>query len=211
MRIALAQIDARLGDIEGICARIESQAVLAHDQGADLLCVPAPLMTGLAPGSLTDNPNYEHALIAGLRDVARQLETLDMEAIVPAPVGLEHMPLIEVFLLRDGRVIPLRSVFAAARNGSGEELWLPPVFDVRGVRLAVTFDVERDVPNLPTGCDLALYIQTAPFQMDDEATTGVAAVADGHVAEAARSRGYGWLTWRRWAGLTTLSLPEARM
>lgn len=189
MRIALAQIDARLGDIEGICARIGSQAALAHDQGADLLCVPAPLMTGLAPGSLTDNPNYEHALIAGLRDVARQLETLDMEAIVPAPVGFEHMPLIEVFLLRDGRVIPLRSVFAAARNGSDEELWLPPVFDVRGVRLAVTFDVERDVPNLPTGCDLALYIQTASFQMDDEATTGVAAVADGHVAEAARSRG----------------------
>ena len=43
MKLALAQIDMRLGDIEGICGRIEDQARLAHERGARVLCVPAPL------------------------------------------------------------------------------------------------------------------------------------------------------------------------
>ena len=211
MRIALAQIDARLGDIEGICARIGSQAALAHDQGADLLCVPAPLMTGLAPGSLTDNPNYEHALIAGLRDVARQLETLDMEAIVPAPVGFEHMPLIEVFLLRDGRVIPLRSVFAAARNGSGEELWLPPVFDVRGVRLAVPLTWSVTYRICPQGATWRSTSRRRRFRWTTRQRRGLPPWPTDTLPRPRAAAGYGWLTWRRWAGLTTLSLPEARM
>lgn len=33
MKLALAQIDMRLGDIEGICGRIEDQARLAHERG----------------------------------------------------------------------------------------------------------------------------------------------------------------------------------
>ena len=39
MKLALAQIDMRLGDIEGICGRIEDQARLAHERGARVLCV----------------------------------------------------------------------------------------------------------------------------------------------------------------------------
>ena len=38
MKLALAQIDMRLGDIEGICGRIEDQARLAHERGARVLC-----------------------------------------------------------------------------------------------------------------------------------------------------------------------------
>ena len=37
MKLALAQIDMRLGDIEGICGRIEDQARLAHERGARVL------------------------------------------------------------------------------------------------------------------------------------------------------------------------------
>lgn len=49
MKLALAQIDMRLGDIEGICGRIEDQARLAHERGARVLCVPAPLFMGAMP------------------------------------------------------------------------------------------------------------------------------------------------------------------
>lgn len=51
MKLALAQIDMRLGDIEGICGRIEDQARLAHERGARVLCVPAPLFMGAMPGA----------------------------------------------------------------------------------------------------------------------------------------------------------------
>lgn len=49
MKLALAQIDMRLGDIEGICGRIEDQARLARERGARVLCVPAPLFMGAMP------------------------------------------------------------------------------------------------------------------------------------------------------------------
>lgn len=51
MKLALAQIDMRLGDIEGICGRIEDQARLAHERGARVLCVPAPLFMAPCPGA----------------------------------------------------------------------------------------------------------------------------------------------------------------
>ena len=51
MKLALAQIDMRLGDIEGICGRIEDQARLAHERGARVLCVPAPLFMGALPAA----------------------------------------------------------------------------------------------------------------------------------------------------------------
>ena len=66
MKLALAQIDMRLGDIEGICGRIEDQARLAHERGARVLCVPAPLFMGAMPGGLVGAADFEHDMLAGL-------------------------------------------------------------------------------------------------------------------------------------------------
>lgn len=44
MKLALAQIDMRLGDIEGICGRIEDQARLAHERGARVLWRSGPAL-----------------------------------------------------------------------------------------------------------------------------------------------------------------------
>ena len=82
MRIALAQIGARLGDFDGICSRVEQQVYLAQDAGADLLCVPAPLMCGVTPGALVDYPNYEHDL----------LRALDRLAAICDAAGVVHRP-----------------------------------------------------------------------------------------------------------------------
>ena len=70
MKIALAQIDMRLGDIEGVCARIESQAILAHEQEADLLAVPVPLLAGILPGSLIEVEDFEHDMVSALSALA---------------------------------------------------------------------------------------------------------------------------------------------
>ena len=61
MKLALAQIDMRLGDIEGICGRIEDQVRLAHERGARVLCVPAPLFMGALPGGLDHQPGQQSA------------------------------------------------------------------------------------------------------------------------------------------------------
>lgn len=180
MNIALAQIDMRLGDIEGICARAESQAVLAKERGADLLCVPAPLMAGIVPGGLIEASNYENDLVRSLERLAARLKELEVVALVPAVVSYGGAPLFEVFVLDRGRAVPARTMLALRRERTGDDLWAPPVFDVAGVRVAVTFDALRDLEELPRGCDLMVYFQANAFDVHDEASSAVASVADGH-------------------------------
>ena len=165
MLVALAQIDMQLGDIEGICARIANQAELAHEQ--------------VLPGAMIDNANYEHDLIAGLEGLAAVFAHLNMVGLVPAVVSCEGAPLFEVFMLKEGRVIPVRSLLARRRQVS-DELWAPPIFDIDGTRIAVSFDVLRDIELLPAGCDLIIFFQANAFDITNEASCAVAAVADGY-------------------------------
>lgn len=178
MNIALAQIDMRLGDIEGICSRIADQVRLAAEQGAQLLCVPAPLLGGVLPGALTEYANYEHDVIRALVALASQVEATGVVCLVPAIVPYDGGSLFEVFMIREGRVVPTRLTLAQFR-GDGGAAWVPPVFDVAGTRVAVTFDLARDITELPTGCDLVVFFQVSGFDMTDETTAAVASVSDG--------------------------------
>ena len=165
MKLALAQIDMRLGDIEGICGRIEDQARLAHERGARVLCVPAPLFMGAMPGGLVGTADFEHDMLTGLTGVAERIQELDMICIVPAAVSFEGQPLLDYMMLKDGHVVPARSSIALQRGGNGDARWAPPVFDVDGVRIAVIFDLDRELEMLPTGVDLIAYTWWGPIDL----------------------------------------------
>lgn len=192
MKIALAQIDMRLGDIEGICARIESQAILAKGQGADVVCTPAPLFSGVMPGSLIEAENYEHDLISALTQLARHLDDIGISALVPAVVNYEGASLFEVFVIEGGRVAPSRTALTYRRDRSSEDLWSPPVFDIAGVRVALSFDALGDLPGLPSGCDLMIYFQANAFSVNNEISSAVASIADGHFTQDVARKGV-WL------------------
>lgn len=188
MKIALAQIDVRLGDIEGVCSRIESQVALAAERGAQLLCVPAPLFAGILPGALIECADYEHDLLAGLQRVAAAAERAGVICLVPAPISYDGSPLFEIFLLKDGRVVPARLTLARRREGAQADLWTPPAFDVAGTRVVASLDFDRDIEGLPSGCDLFVYFQVNGFDASNEPTVAVASVPDGHfVQEVARA------------------------
>ncbi|MDO4436844.1 MAG: hypothetical protein Q4B77_02705 [Coriobacteriaceae bacterium] len=179
MKLALAQINERLGDFDGICSRIEKQALLAHEAGADLLCMPAPLFCGVTPASFAEYPNYEHDLLRHLRQVALAVEPLGIACLVPAVLALEAGQLFEVFLLREGRVVPLRLTMIRHHDELPVSPWSPPIFEVAGTRVAATFDVMRDIDSIPGGCDLVVYFCVNGFDASDETTAAVAAVSDG--------------------------------
>ena len=120
MKLALAQIDMRLGDIEGICGRIEDQARLAHERGARVLCVPAPLFMGAMPGGLVGTADFEHDMLAGLTGVAERIQELDMICIVPAAVSFEGQPLLDymtVMWCRRVRALPCSVARTTTRVG----------------------------------------------------------------------------------------------
>ena len=192
MRIALAQIDMRLGDIEAVCSRVADQAQLAARARADLLCIPAPLLSGVVPGSLVDYPNYEHDLVVGLKRLAARVEETGVACLVPAVVSCEGGSLFEVFLLREAQAVPLRSALFRVRQDTPLDPWLPPVFDIAGTRVAVTYDFDRDVAELPPGCDLLVYFQVNAFDASDVMSAPAAAIADGGYARALERAGV-WL------------------
>ena len=180
MKIAIAQVDMRLGDIDAICGRLESQAVIAHEQGARLLCAPAPLLTGTMPGMLMASRGFMHDMLSGLSALSERVALLDIALLVPAVVEYQGTALFETFLLRKGRVVPIRALAALRGERAGEDLWQPPVFAVDGLRCAPVFDFERDIDLVPTGCDVVIYFQAAPFCAARAESAAVASVADGH-------------------------------
>ena len=189
MRLALAQVDMRLGDVEGICARIEEQAALAHAQGASLVALPAPLFAGVLPGSLVESGAY-------MRDVLRELAELAgrvaATCLVPIAAVYDGVPFFEVVMLKEGRVVPMRTACAMARGGSSDDVWAPPAFDVEGVRVGVTFDAARDMEHMPGGCDLVIYFQVNGLDVTCEETSAVASVRDGKFRDLAEKGGM-WL------------------
>lgn len=182
MKVALAQIDVRLGDIDEIAERLERQASLAAAQGAELLCVPAPLLTGAAPGALVENVDFEHDVLSMLHGVAKRLEDLGIACLVPAVVGYDEALMFEAFLLREGHVAPLRLMTVRHHAEAGVAPWTPPVFELGGMRIGVTADALRDLSLLPPGCDLLVQFQLEGFVATDAAYAGVAGIDESGLA-----------------------------
>jgi len=73
MRIAMAQIDLRVGDIEGNVARIRDAAEKAVAAGATMLVVPELALTGYPPEDLLGKPHFVGRSIAALIELATDL------------------------------------------------------------------------------------------------------------------------------------------
>ncbi len=83
MRIALAQINTVVGDLDGNRDRILGRLREARDTGADLVLFPELAVTGYPPEDLLLRPGFLRAAQATLDDIAR--ETRDITALVGFP------------------------------------------------------------------------------------------------------------------------------
>src|ERR671928_2015553 len=84
MKLALAQIDPTVGDLDGnrdlILARIEE----ARTAGADLVLLPELAVTGYPPEDLLLRPGFVRAAHASLEPIAAA--TRDLVALVGVPL-----------------------------------------------------------------------------------------------------------------------------
>ncbi|MRS11693.1 MAG: NAD+ synthase [Actinobacteria bacterium] len=169
MRIALAQINATVGDIDGNLDRCLK--AVAEAEGVDLVLFPELALTGYPPEDLLARPDF----------VDRALGALDRfaaEARVPAVIGFVDR--IEgglgnaAALVRDGRIeivyhkrlLPNYGVF-------DEERYFEPgcseaVFDLAGERCAVTICEDIWVPETTAhlaseGVEVVLNLSASPF------------------------------------------------
>src|SRR6266581_4362044 len=174
MRLALAQIDPTVGDLEGnrdlILARIEE----ARAAGADLVLLPELAVTGYPPEDLLLRPGFVRAAHASLDRIAA--ETHDVVALIGVPLFDGNL-YNACAICADGDVagwakkwhLPNYGVFDEKRYfASGDELTL---VDVAGTKVGITICEDMWVPGPPTtelvaaGAELVVNLSASPFHV----------------------------------------------
>ena len=142
LRIALAQLNAQVGDIDGNCARAKEAWATARDAGADLIVFPELCVTGYPPEDLVLKP----AFAAASRKATEQLasETADGPGIIIGAVWPDGGKLYNAAVHLDGGAVrgvrykvdlPNYGVFDEKRVFVPGPL--PGPIDFRGVRFGV--------------------------------------------------------------------------
>ncbi len=211
MKVALAQINATVGDLAGNARRLAQAARQAHAQGALVVVAPELSLTGYPPEDLLLRPAFMQACADTLMALAQDLaDCSGLHLVVGHPhqfgergdVRSKSMAVQTRFnaasVLSGGGVIgtyckrelPNYQVFDERRYfASGRDAGLPPlVFEVCGLRIGLLIceDAWFDEPAqaaCAAGAQLLCVLNASPFHLDK------AGERESRMADRARAAG----------------------
>jgi NAD+ synthase (glutamine-hydrolysing) len=211
VKVALAQINATVGDLAGNARRIADAARAAHAQGARLVVTPELGLCGYPPEDLLLRPAFMQACARQLAELARELAGCEgLHVVVGHPhqfggAGDLRSRSVQVqrrynaaSVLAGGRILatyckrelPNYQVFDERRYfASGRDAGLPPlVVEVEGLRFGVLIceDAWFDEPAQSAkeaGAQLLCVINASPFHL------GKLAEREARMAERVRAVG----------------------
>ena len=176
-RVALAQINCTVGDLDGNLARIQAQVDQAERLGADLVAFPELALTGYPPEDLVLRRRFVRDNLDAL-DRLRAATAGKHVAVVVGFVDLRQDVYNAAAVLHDGalagvyhkRYLPNYGVFDEARTfrpGSGA-----PVYEIAGVRVGI--NICEDVwyatgplqEQVLAGAEVIVNINGSPFDHD---------------------------------------------
>jgi NAD+ synthase (glutamine-hydrolysing) len=194
LRIALAQVNATVGDLAGNAGLVRRAVATAVDQGAQLVLLPEMVLTGYPVEDLALRPSFQDAARAAAQELAVALAS-DGHGDIAVLVGSldfldsdgtevagrpRRAPVNVALLLRDGRVearyikhhLPNYGVFDEARYFvPGND---PVEFDVAGRRIAVAVCEDLWQEGGPvtwardSGADLLAVLNASPYERDKD-------------------------------------------
>jgi NAD+ synthase (glutamine-hydrolysing) len=209
--VALAQINATVGDLAGNARRVAQAARRAHAAGARVVIAPELVLCGYPPEDLLLRPAFMHACAAALQGLAAELADCDgLHVVVGHPqawgdgadVRSKSLAVPRCFnaasVLAGGRVLATyakrelpnyqvfdeRRYFASGRDGGQGAV----VFEVGGVRLGLLIceDAWFDEParlSQDAGAQVLCVLNASPFHL------GKAAEREDRMAACARAVG----------------------
>jgi NAD+ synthase (glutamine-hydrolysing) len=149
MKLAIAQINTTVGDLEGNIARILDAAKSVADQKPDLIVYPELTVCGYPPRDMLYDASFVEAVQAATVDLARQskdLPPLLVGSFAPAARKLyEHPSLNNIAcLMQNGdmkiaqikQLLPVYDVFYEPRWFLPGEKTLPPI-EIAGTKIGV--------------------------------------------------------------------------
>ncbi len=178
VRIAIAQIDSTVGDLEGNADRIAGFAARARTAGADLMVTPELALCGYPPEDLLLRPDFYRACARTLNELAVRLPGIAV--VVGHPQAHDGDFYNAASLLQDGRIaatyrkhrLPNYEVFDEQRYfSSGYE---PCVIEVNGVRCGINICADVWEPGAAdaarqAGAELLLALNASPYHMSKQA------------------------------------------
>lgn len=175
LAIAIAQINAVVGDLPGNRALIVAAAREAARAGADLVLTPELALCGYPPEDLLLRPDFYRACARELESLAREVPEIGL--VVGHPVEIDGRHYNSASYLAAGRVVstyckrflPNSEVFDEERYFDGGQA--PCVFSVKGVRVGL--NICEDVWRVgavegakEAGAELLLVLNASPYHMN---------------------------------------------
>ncbi|WP_424565924.1 NAD+ synthase [Thiothrix litoralis] len=178
LRIALAQLNVCVGDVQDNLRKVREAIHQACEQQADVVVFPELVLAGYPPEDLLFRPDFIAQMQAGVDALAA--ETHGITVILGAPVQRAGLLQNMACVLRDGQVLaeyakqclPNYRVFDEKRYFTpGTE---PLVIEVAGVKLGLLIceDIWEDAPAkaaVIAGAEALCVLNASPFSYDKQA------------------------------------------
>nr|WP_298687995.1 NAD+ synthase [uncultured Dongia sp.] len=177
IKIALAQINPKLGDVTGNVTRIRKARAEAAAGGADLVVAPELVVSGYPPEDLVLKPAFQDACRQGVEALAKETADGGPAIIVGSPWLEEGKLYNGAFLLGDGKILAKRFKYDLPNYGVFDEKRvfvpgpLPEPIDFNGVRLGLMICEDLWFPTTAghlkkRGADLLLVPNGSPYDHD---------------------------------------------
>lgn len=111
MRIAIAQINPTVGDLEGNRARVEEAAAKAAEEGADLVVLPEMVLTGYPPMDLLERDGFVADQLRELQalEAASERVAIALGVVTRCPGGRPKQLANSTALLAGGQLVATRA------------------------------------------------------------------------------------------------------
>ncbi|CAM3586544.1 NAD+ synthase [Parendozoicomonas haliclonae] len=182
LRVALAQLNLLVGDIEGNARRIVEAAREAKTQhNADIIVFPELTLCGYPPEDLLLRPSLDLRIGQAMQDLAyaSSSELSGLDLVIGVPVRVEGHLQNQAVVIRDGQIVashakwhlPNYRVFDEKRYfqpGSTAE-----TYECQGVKIGLTVCEDIWFPDpaaafKESGANLLLNLNASPFHMDKQ-------------------------------------------
>ncbi|MBO6541820.1 MAG: NAD+ synthase [Alphaproteobacteria bacterium] len=175
LKIALAQLNPTVGDIDGNVTKARAARAEASRLGADLVLFSELFLIGYPPEDLVLKPSFQRAVDAALASLAEDTSDGGPAYLIGAPTREGEALYNSVVLIDGGRIVGRRHKVHLPNYGVFDE---PRVFaaaplqgplDFRGIRLGVPVCEDiwyQDVTEclMETGAELILVPNGSPFE-----------------------------------------------
>ena len=180
LKVGIAQINSRVGDLAGNAEKIVAAAKAAQAQGAAVLVTPELSLTGYPPEDLLLRPAFMAACDAAVRNLCERLRELpDITVVVGHPYAREQHRFNAATVIRYGKVIgtygklelPNYAVFDEQRYFVPDGA--PCLFEIHGVRFAVNICEDVWASRAPAmakaaGATVLLALNASPFHLNKQ-------------------------------------------